>query len=300
MAFPTGTETSTTLASYIPAIWGEKVNEFFRAKLTCAPFFTNRSDEVAGGGNILYTPTTTEFTASAKSNAATVTLNSPTDTKVTLTIDQWYESSFAVEDSQAAQVMHSYTLMERYAKNAGYAIAKKLDVAITSLFSGFSGTVGSSTVNLADSDVRNAIALLESNDVDIEECEFFMAPNVFWKQVQAIDKFSLAINSPVNDPTRKMPAGYLYGRPVNVTTTIQYVSGTTGRYNALAHPDAIHYATSPLGQGGSAANTKVGTSGIRVQSNYVPQYLSTITTADILYGVIENRDNAGVSMITPA
>lgn len=300
MAFPTGTETQTTLASYIPSIWGEKVNEFFRANLTCAPFFTNRSDEVSGGGRILYTPTTTEFTAAAKSNAATVTLNSPTDTKITLTIDQWYESSFAIEDAEAAQVMHSYVLMERYAKNAGYAIAKKLDTAMTSLFSGFSGVVGSSTVNLADSDIRNAIATLESSDVPIEECEFFMSPNVFWKQVQAIDKFSLAINSPVNDPTRKAPAGYLYGRPINITTTIQYVSGTTGRYNALAHPDALHFATSPLGSGGSAANTMVGTSGIRVQSNYIPQYLSTVTTADILYGVIENRDNAGVCIVTPA
>jgi len=299
MAFPTGTHTGTSLAATIPELWGEKLNEFFRAKLVAAPFFTDRSDEVSEGGNVLYTPSVSELSANAKVNATAVTLNTPTDPKVTLTVNQWYESSFAIEDAQAAQVKRSYTIMERYAQSAAYAIAKKLDGAIVALFTGFSGSVGASTTNLADSDIRNAISTLESSNVDTTECAFFVHPAVFWKQVQAIDKFSLAINSPVNDPTAKRPAGYLYGIPVYQTTQIANVSGTTGRINALAHPDAIHWATSPLGAGGSMGQM-VGSSGIRVQSNYSPEYLSTITTADVLYGVVENRDNAGVRILTAA
>jgi hypothetical protein len=299
MAFPTTSHDSTSLDSFIPEIWGEKVNEFFRAKLVAAPFFTDRSDEVSEGGDVLYTPSITELSANAKSNATAVTLNAPTDPKVTLSVNQWYESSFAIEDAQAAQVKRSYTIMERYAQSAAYAIAKKLDGAIVALFNGFSGSVGASTTNLADSDIRNAISTLESSNVDTTECAFFVHPAVFWKQVQAIDKFSLAINSPVNDPTAKRPAGYLYGLPVYQTTQIANVSGTTGRINALAHPDAIHWATSPLGAGGSMGSM-VGSSGIRVQSNYIPEYLSTVTTADILYGVVENRDEAGVRILTAA
>lgn len=299
MAFPTDTHTGTSLASYIPTVWGEKVNEFFRAKLVAAPFFTDRSDELSAGGNVLYTPGTTELSANSKTNAAAVTLNSPTDSKITLTVSNWYEASFAIEDAQAAQVMHSYTLMERYAKAAAYAIAKQLDTAIVSLFAGFSTVVGASTTNLADSEIRAAISALESANVDTAEAAFFMHPAVFWKQVQNIDKFSLAVNSPVNDPTAKKPAGYLYGFPVYQTSNIQYVSGTTGRNNAFAHPDALHWATSPLGSGGSMGSM-VGSSGVRVQSNYIPQYLSTVTTADILYGVIENRDTAGVLIRTAA
>jgi hypothetical protein len=53
-------------------IWGEKINEFFRAKLVAAPFFTDRSDEVSEGGDVLYTPSVTELTASAKTNATAV------------------------------------------------------------------------------------------------------------------------------------------------------------------------------------------------------------------------------------
>ena len=200
---------------------------------------------------------------------------------------------------EAAQVKKSYVLMERYAKNCGYEIAKTLDKAITALYGTFTNTVGSSTVNLADSDIRNAIAYLDSADVPSEEAVFFFSPNVFWKQIQALDKFSLAVNSPVNDPTSKQPAAFLYGRPVKITNTIQYVSGTTGRWNALGVADAIHWATSPLGGGGSLGQY-VGSMGIRVQSNYIPQYLSTVTTADIAYGVILNRATALVNILTPA
>ncbi len=92
--------------------------------------------------------------------------------------------------------------------------------------------------------------------------------------------------------------------PVYVSNNIQFVSGSTGRYNALAHKDALHWATSPLGTGGSMASSSgsmmTGQYGVRVQSHYVPEYLSTVTTADLLYGVIENRDNAGIAIFSAA
>ena len=215
-----------------------------------------------------------------------------------MTVNNWYEASFAIEDEEAATVKRSYQLQETYARNASYAVAKVLDTALVSLFSGFTNSVGTSTANLADSDVRAAIAYLDANDVPQEDRAFFVHPNVFWNQLQAIDKFSLAINSPVQDPVAKKPMAYLYGVPVFITSQVQYVSGTTGRYNALAHKDALHWATAPLGAGSKGAS--VGSMGLRVQSNYIPEYLSTLTTADILYGVIENRDVCGVRMLSAA
>jgi hypothetical protein len=294
--FPTATMSSTTLASNIPLIWGEKINEFYKLKLMLADFFVDRSSELAGGGSALYTPNLTEFTAAAKSNATAVTLNNATDTKVTLTVDQWYEVSFSIEDREAAQVKHSYYLQERYAQGAGYTIARKLEVALAGLFDNFSTSVGASTTALADSEIRAAIAALEVVGIDTtSDVAFFVHPNVFWKQIQNLDKFSLAVNSPVNDPTAKTPKATLYGIPVYVSANIQYISGTVGRSGALAHKDALHFATSPLGSGGSlSGGSMTGKYGVRVQSNYIPEYLGTLTTADLLYGVVENRDTAGV------
>ena len=302
MAFPTGTFTgdSGDLDVMIPAVWGERINDFFRSNLVAANFFTDRSEELADGGNIVYTPNITEMSSNSKSNATAVTLQAPDETNVTLTVSNWYEASFAIEDREAAQIKHSYTIQESYARNAGFAVAKQLDTAICTLFSGFSNTVGASTTNLADSEIRAAIAYLDSANVPQEDRAFFMHPDVFWNDVQALDKFSLAINSPVQDPVAKKPMAYLYGIPVYITTQIQYVSGTTGRYNALAHRDAIHWATSPLGSGGSKGNSFTGSMGVRMQSNYIPEYLSTLTTCDVLYGVIENRDTSGVAVLTAA
>jgi hypothetical protein len=301
MAFPTNSHTSTTLADLIPEVWGDSINEFFKSKLMLADFFIDRSSEVANGGDALYTPTITEMSANSKAAGTAVTLNNPTETKITLSINQHYEVSYAIEDKEAAQVKHSYYVQKRYATNAGYTMAKKLEVALASLFSGFSNTVGASTSALADSDIRSAIQKLEEANIDTSsDVAFFVSPGVFWSQIQALDKFALSVNSPVNDPTAKKPTALLYGIPVYVSTNIQYVSGTTGRYNAIAHKDALHFATSPLGQGGSMGSSVVGAYNVRVQSNYIPEYLSTVTTADLLYGVCENRNEAGVAIITSA
>lgn len=276
-------------------IWGDRINDFFKCKLIITDFFTDRSGELAAGGDTLHTPNLTEMSANTKTNAVAVTLNSPTETSIDLVIDTWKEVSFAIEDREAAFVKQSYAIQERYAKNAGYTIAAVLETAVATLFSGFSQSVGSSATAIADSDIRAAIATLEGNCVDMDEVAFFMHPNTFWKQVQNLDKFSLAINSPVNDPTAKMPAAFLYGIPVYSSTYVPVVLG--GRVNVLAHKDAIHYATSSLpvmtyGKG------MVGKHNVRVQSSYIPDYLSTLTTADILFGVVENRDNAAVKIIT--
>lgn len=301
MALPTDTFTAADLDVMIPEIWGESINEFMKTKMVAANFFTDRSDELAGGGDTLHTPNLTEMTANAKTNAQAVTLNSPTETKVDLVVDQWFEVSFLIEDRQAAQYKRSYYLQERYAKNAGYTAAKKLEVAITSLFSGFSQSVGSSTTNVMDSDIRSAIGLLEAGNFDANDNEvaFFFDYKVFWNQLQNIDKFSLAINTPAQDPVARRPKAMLYGIPVWLTNNAQYVSGTTGRYNALAHKDAIHFATASLGVN-SKSNGMVGSNGVRVQSNYIPEYLGTLSTADICYGVVENRDAAGIRILTAA
>jgi hypothetical protein len=300
MAFPSGQETTTTLASFIPAVWGEKINDFYKYNQNLASFFTDRSAELSAGGSVLYTPNLTEMSATAVSVGTAVNLNNTTETKVTLTVDQWYEVSFGIPDQVAAQFKQSYAVQERYAKDAAYSIANKLEVALATLFSGFSQVVGASTTNIADSEIRQAIAYLESAGVPVYtgETAFFFHPNVFWKQIQNIDKFSLAINSPVNDPTAKKPAAFLYGIPVYTSQNIQYVASTTGRNNALAHKDSIHWATSALGAGGSMAGAMVGANGVRVQSHYIPEYLTTVTTSDILYGVVENRDNGGVLIRT--
>lgn len=264
-------------------IWADKINDFYRAKLVANKHFLDMSSDVTGGGDVINIPNLSEMSANAKSNATAVTLNSAQETDVNLTVDQWYEVSFQIEDEEKSQVAQSYNIQSRYARNAGYTVANKLEVALTSLFSAFSNSVGDSNTSVVDSTIRKAISYLDANDVPDEDRAFFFDPSVLWDDIMAIDKFTLldeAGRSPVTDGS----IGMLYGIPVYKTSNIQTVDG--GKANALAQKEALAFATAPL--------PGAQTSGIRLQSNYIPEYLATLVTADILYGCIENRDAAGV------
>lgn len=303
MAVPTDTFTGSDLDVFRPQVWGSKVNEFFREELILANFFTDRSDELKNGGDTIHTPNTTEMSAATKTNGAAVTLGSPTETKVDLVVDTWKEVSFLIEDREAAQVKASYTLQERYAKNAAFTAASELEGAIAALFTGFSGSVGASSSNLADSDIRVAISTLANSKVpgvraNTKEVAFIMHPNTIWRQLMGLDKFTLVQNTAGADPVMKGAVGTLYGIPVIESVNVPNVSGSDGRANLLAHKDAIHFATLALPAGN--ANAYSGAYGVRLQSNYMPEYLGTLCTADVVYGVIENRDSAGVKIITHA
>jgi hypothetical protein len=107
----------------------------------------------------------------------------------------------------------------------------------------------------------------------------------------AIDRFALKLNTAGADPVTQGAIGTIYGRPVITSTLIQKINTNADYSGALAIPDALHWATAPLpGQRDSY--------GVRLQSNYIPDYLSTLSTADILYGVIENRDAGGVEIVS--
>lgn len=290
MAFATGTFTGVNLANLIPTIWSSKVNDFAKQVRRTTNFFTDLSSELVDGGKVVQWPVLTEMSANAKSNATAVTLNAATYDKVSLTVDTWYEVSFAIEDKEAAQLMRSYMLQERLMQNAGYTVGNVLEDAIIDLFATFTQTVGASTTDVADSDIRRAIATLESLPVDtINDCAFFFHPAVIWKQILSLDRF---VNQ---DYTAARPVdngfvGRLYGIPVYSTNRIDYVSSTTGRVNFLGHKDAIVFATHNLGGNGM----------FRIQANYIPEYLSTLVTADIVYGVAKNRNTYGVVIYSAA
>lgn len=258
------------------------MNNFYRANLKAAKFFTDLSSDVASGTKTLLIPNITEMTAYAKSNATVVTLNNPTDNQITLTVDTWYECSFAIEDKEAEQIKKSYNYMSKLADNAAYTVAKAYETAILALFTGFSQTVGTSAAALADSNILRAIQYLDDANCPNEDRAFFLTPKQVWSDLAQINKFSLLVNTIGADPVMKGHVGYLYGYPVIVSSLIGSTSGSAN--SCFAHKDAIVHASTIM----------------RVQSNYIPQYLSTITTADVVYGVIENRDTSGVWIKTAA
>ena len=283
-AFPTATMTNTTLANVIPALWTDKMNNYYRSKLVAGKFFMDLSSEFSSGAKDAYIPNVTAFTATNRTDTVSaVTLQNATDTKITLTVDTWYECSFAISDKDMEQVKKSYSYVNVQAQNCAFEVGKAYESAILALFTGFSQTVGTSAAALADSNIRKAIQYLDEANVPQEDRAFFVTPKQMWSDLMALDKFTLSINNNgANNPVTKGATGYLYGYPVYVSPLI---GSTTGSANScFAHKDAIAH----------------GSSLMKVQTNYIPQYLSTVTTAQVVFGAIENRDTSGVWIKTAA
>lgn len=276
---------TTDSAMLIPSKWSNRVNDFFRAQLKAASFFEDWSEDVSDGGSIVYRPNITAMTAADKAAATEVVLQDNTNSSVTLTINAHKHVAFFIEDVVASKMKSSYKAQSIYAENAGYSVAAALEDALLNLCRGFSQIVGTSAATLADSNIRAAIAYLDTANVPETDRAFFLHPNVIWNQLQGIDRYSVVQNTAAGDPQLKGQVMKLYGIPVVSTSRLGVYLGH--RDGMLAHKSALAYAcANPSGM--------AGPNKVRLQTDYVLQHLGTLVVADLIYGVIENRDTSGV------
>lgn len=284
MALGTNHTTTTHADVLIPEVWGNRLNNFYRASLKVGGFFEDWSEDLEGGGDVVHIPNITEMTADDKVVGSEVVIDYQTETKIDLTIDTHKHVAFIIEDAVKSKIKKSYKAQEVYAKNAAYTVGATLEDALIALFNAFSQTVGDSSTALNDSNIRAAIAYLDTANVPMEDRAFFLHPNCIWKQIMGIDKFTLLTNTTGADPVLKGQIGYLYGIPVVGTSRLGVTDGH--RNGALAHKGALAFATAnPAGMG--------GVNSVRLQTDYLLEYLGDLVVADLLFGVIENRDTSG-------
>jgi len=293
----TNTFTSTDLQYIISEIWAPKVEREWRSNLVAADFFTDLSNMFGGGGDTLNITDifTNQFSASTKQNATQVTLVSPAQGQIQLAVNTWKEISYLIEDKETQQILRGSDVLDAYASQAKYIIAKALDSSLMALYSGLSQSVNDTASDVADADIRGAIENVMDDDVPFESVAFFFHPTVIWDDLMGISKYtnvyqagSLVGNKgPVTTGVlgggklAKAQRGYLYGIPVYETTNVQVDGASSAYYNMLASPKAFAYATqTPGGR-------------IRSQATYLQETLGTLWTTDIIYGVKELRDKAG-------
>jgi len=293
----TNTFTPTDLQYIIAEIWAPKVEREWRAGLVAANWFKDLSGMMTGGGDTLNITDifTNQFTASTKSNTAEVTLVSPAQAQIQLAVDTWKEVSFLIEDKELQQILRGSDVLEAYASQAKYIIAKTLDSSLMALYSGLSQSVNDTATDVLDKDIRSAIESIADDDADLSDAAFFMHPTVVYHDLFAIEKYYSFEQFGGKDGTvftgnfgggslDKVYKGHLYGIPVFATTQVQSDGAGSAYYNLLATRDTFCIATqTPGGR-------------IRSQSTYLQQNLGTLWTTDIIYGVKELRDLGGVQI----
>ena len=301
--------------TFIPEIWSDEIIAAYQKNLKMAPLVKKLA--MSGKkGDKLHIPKPVRGDANAKAADTAVTIIANTEGELTVDIDRHFEYSRLIEDIVEVQALNS--LRQFYTEDAGYALATKIDADLHSCGTGFgdggavvfSGSVaptdyqhtgaffndnGTTTQYTDDtmdaSDVftdaffRNMIQKLDDNNVPMENRVLIIPPSVR-NTIMGIDRYvssDFVSGSTVNSGL----IGNLYGVDVYVSAncaTIEAV-GEVATDTAIAvrgallfHKDAIVLAEQQS---------------VRSQTQYKQEYLSTLYTADCLYGVQVYRPEAG-------
>lgn len=272
--------------AFTPEIWSVRVNRAMKAKLVAAKFFSDYSDEISGEGDILHIPNVTNgFAATAiATTSGDITPTNLGDTTTALTLNVWMGTSFIITDYQKEVASKNYRIQQEYQDKMGYALAKKVDTDLLALGSSITPGVGDSGTNITATTLEEAMAIMESNNIPLEECAWIFHPYAYYKEVlksaTLVDasKYGRAIL-----PT--LPQNEMFGLPVFITSQIPAgTAGTEGGHrNLLIHKDAIVFA---FAAGGPKMQELKGES------------LRTKYTADVVYGKSVLNATYGVRIIS--
>ena len=306
---PANSVTTTTAATFIPEIWSDEIVAAYKKNLVLANLVMKMNFR-GKKGDTVHVPSPTRGAASAKGATNAVTLIAATENEVQISIDKHYEYSRLIEDIVETQALNS--LRQFYTDDAGYALAKQVDsdliqlgrafngatigtndyatsAASTKAFIGSDGTTAynSSTSNaaaLTDAAIRRTIQRLDDNDTPMDG-RFFIIPPSSRNTLMGLARYTEQAFVGDGNAIRNGEIGNLYGIPVFVTSNADFGAGNSGadRICLMGHRDAM---------------VLVEQMGVRSQTQYKQEYLATLYTADMIYGVKAMRTAASVGAAT--
>jgi N4-gp56 family major capsid protein len=307
MGLGTSHQTVTTADKFIPQIWSDEVVATYKRNLVLANLIKKINLAGKKGDTVLLPKPGSRGSATAKAASTQVTLVTDTATEVTLSLNQHFEYSILIEDIVDTQALTS--MRQYYTDDAGYALARQIDSSLIQLgrqvqggtntdaysgaFSGANGTtayvaatnVGSGA--LTDAAIRRSIQRLDDNDVPMDG-RFLIVPPSTRNTLMGINRFTeqAFVGEGGNTNTiRNGEIGNVYGVPVFVTNNADTTSGSTPtRICLLGHRDF-----------GILGMQKE----VRTQTQYKQEYLGSLFTADVIYGVAELRDYSAVALAVP-
>jgi N4-gp56 family major capsid protein len=302
MALGTNHVTNTTGATFIPELWSDEIIAAYKQNLVMANLVSKMSFK-GKKGDTLHIPKPTRGAAALKAASTQVTLQAATESEVQVLVNKHYEYSRLIEDITETQALAS--LRKFYTGDAGYALAKQVDTDLIQLgrgAQGGNGTVaydkaviasdgttlytGSNEAAITDAGIRKVIQTLDDADVPMDgRC--LVLPPVARNVMMGLARFTeqaFVGETGGGNTIRNGQIGNVYGVMVYVSTNCETATGDA-RIGMMFHKDAFVLAEQL---------------GVRSQTQYKQEYLGTLFTSDMLYGVKELRDEAAVAIAMSA
>ena len=305
MALSTNAPTAANLAAMIPEVWSPIVNTANFPEAVLTNWCLDLSQYVSQGGDVIhvpdmYTNLLTSATQSTEGTEITPVVAALVDDSITVTTHEYV--AVLIGDNTMSQLATFYNLNEEYAREAQGVLMNVIEAALAAEWSSLTTSVGDTSNALSDADIRVAISTLESANFRTSDMALFLHPEVYWTQILGISKYytfdtsryeaiMMGTLGTVNGPSRHRFKGVLYDIPVFTTTNI--VNALQTYRNLLLTTRAFAWGIRPFG---GSLNGDFGPSPLRfrVQSQYVLDFLATLTVVDFSYGVGTLRADGGI------
>jgi HK97 family phage major capsid protein len=307
VAYPGGSTSivnNANAATFIPEIWSDEVVAAYKKNLVLANLVRKMSFK-GKKGDTLHIPKPTRGTATAKAANTQVTIQADQESEVQVLINKHFEYSRFIEDITQVQALTS--LRSFYTEDAGYALAKQVDDELITLGQTFgngtnswvhsnsyfidastgltpyaANTVTTSDI-FTDAGFRKLIQLMDDADVPMDGRKFAIPPSLR-NAIMGVDRYN---SSDFVDGrgVQNGQIGKLYGIDIYVSSNMPVIETAAGNTAGDAVKAALLFHTDTM-----VLAEQVG---VRSQTQYKQEYLSTLYTADTLFGTKVVRPEAG-------
>jgi hypothetical protein len=296
---------NTNAAKFIPEIWSDEIVAAYKKNLVLANL-VKKMNFKGKKGDTVHIPKPTRGQAAAKAANTMVTIQADVETEVQVLIDKHFEYSRFIEDITEVQALAS--LRKFYTEDAGYALAKKVDDELAALGKSFGDSDGADWVHsnsyfidastgltayavdtvttsdvFTDAGFRKLIQLMDDADVPMDGRKFVIPPSLR-NAIMGIDRYN-STDFVDGKGVQTGQIGSLYGIDIYVSSncpTIETASDNSAG-DAVKAAFLFHTDTMVLAE----------QLGVRSQQQYKQEYLSTLYTADTLFGTKVIRPEAG-------
>lgn len=290
---------TTTQLGTIATIVAARTLGYLKANTVMARLVRRDWDnEVASYGQVIKIGYPGTLSANDKAEGSTVTLQQPSASEYTVTLNKHKEVSFLIEDFGRALARPDW--LGTYVDTAVAVLGEQIDGDLTALYSGLSQSINA-TAGLGEDDFREARRLLNAAKASLSD-RFCVLHEDAEYEMLGLEKVT---NRDYAESLGSRAASAMVGRFMGFDVFLdQKVTATGGEAKNLAFQrDAFVLATRPLPsapEGAGVVQVVMDEDGIglRVTMSYSADYLGVQVTVDVLYGVAELRDNHGITIRT--
>ena len=253
---------------FLGEMWSDAVLEFAQKRMQLRNQITDFS-ALATGVDRINIPQVKEDTKRDKSADSAVTYDANTDTSRTIPLDQHIYEAKRIED--IANVQSNQSLFEVYASSMGYSLAKGVEAYLAGKIQGHTQNL----VTLATDDIilpaelRSGLELLLDQNYDYTDGDtfFYANPKAYMGLMGQGDFTESQKRGDAVNPIVSGNVMEIYGMPVYPST--DWSEGGVNISGSVFKRESVYYAEQ---------------FGVRSQSQYDIDHLSTSVVVDMLFG----------------